>query len=306
GNQHIARAGDRPPRLVDDLGGDRILVVLVAVQRLGRRRVDGDAHGAVPADRHLVLQDDLWRVLGAAPPRRNRPLATPLLPAGEPHIVSGEPPVTRAVEPVPGAARIPRRRMVGAQYLVLHPGAGHRGAEIILRLDRGLDGLAQLHRLLGCLNCYLELRLLVLLDAETAAAKVVVALIDREAVGPKGGSGGQGELTGEPGVGVGGEVLLVDLVAPGIVDADGEGLVGEVGRVGLVVPGMPHPGLELDGVLWTVDGPIGDGEDPGRVVLGVMDTAVPDAAETQVSEAVGPALAVLRLASDDQPGVVLG
>src|SRR6185437_14338373 len=80
----------------------------------------------------------------------------------------------------------------------------------------------------------------------------------------------------------------------------------KVGGVGLVILGVPHPELELDLVIGPIDGPIGDGEHLGGVVLGVILPAIPDAAEAEVGEALGPALSVLGLAGGDQPlhGVV--
>ena len=65
GDQHLARADDRPPRLVGDLGRDRVLVVLVAVELLGQRRVDLDGQRAVGPDRHLGLGHDLGRAARA-------------------------------------------------------------------------------------------------------------------------------------------------------------------------------------------------------------------------------------------------
>ena len=55
GDQHAARADDRPPRGVDHFGRDRVAVVLVAVDRLGDGRVDFDLHRAVGADLHFPL-----------------------------------------------------------------------------------------------------------------------------------------------------------------------------------------------------------------------------------------------------------
>ena len=68
-------------------------------------------------------------------------------------------------------------------------------------------------------------------------------LCDEDLIDAQRGVRGQRELAVEAAVGVGGEVLLEDLFALGIVDLDREGLVGEVGGVGLVVLGMATQNL---------------------------------------------------------------
>ncbi len=124
-HQHVAGADDGAPGLVHDLGRDRVLVVLVTVQLLGRGGVERNFHRAVGADRHFLFKDDLGLLaVPAAPPDRN---GAPHAPVGEPRIpgiIAGEPPVALAVEPVPGAARIPAGTVARAQHLVFHLGIG--------------------------------------------------------------------------------------------------------------------------------------------------------------------------------------
>ena len=60
GNEHLAAADDRAPRLVDDFGLNLVALILVGVQFLGDRRIDLDLHGAIRADRHFALGDDFW------------------------------------------------------------------------------------------------------------------------------------------------------------------------------------------------------------------------------------------------------
>ena len=67
-------------------------------------------------------------------------------------------------------------------HLVLDLGVRHRSAEVIFGLDRGRDLLAEHDRLLRRLDRDLEFGLLVFLDAEAAAAEVIVALLDDYAV----------------------------------------------------------------------------------------------------------------------------
>ena len=120
-------------------------------------------------------------------------------------------------------------------YLTLASDDGR--AEVVLRLDRGRDLLAQHHRLRRGLDVHLELGLLVLLDPERAAAHVR----DDDLVDPERRVRGQLELAVEAAERVGREVLGEDLLALGILDLDGERLAGEVGGVRLVVPGAGRP-----------------------------------------------------------------
>ena len=172
GDQHGARADDRPPRLVGDLGRDLVPVVLVGMSRLGQRGVDLDGDRAVGPDRHLGLGHDFGRRLRTAPPPGRPGAAAPARPAGIPRVIGGEPPVAGAVEPVPAGRGIPALVGRRAGDLVLDLRLGDRRAEVVVRLDRGRDLLAQHHRLRRGLDGHLELGLLVLLDPERAAAPV--------------------------------------------------------------------------------------------------------------------------------------
>src|SRR5262249_37760908 len=149
-----------------------ILVILVALQFLCRPGVDGHFHGPVGADRHFAFRDNLRRLLMAAPPPADGPLAAPFIPAGVPRVIRCEPPVTSAVEPIPGAARIPGAVVPTARDLVLDLGIRYRGAEVVLGLNGGDDRLAQAHGLLGRFDLHFKLGLLVLLNSKTAAAVI--------------------------------------------------------------------------------------------------------------------------------------
>ena len=174
GDQHVARADDRAPRLVDHFGGDRVAVVLVGMDRLGHGRVDLDLHRAVGADLDFAARRPVRAAAGRCGHQNGIGRRQPQLPpAGIPVVVVGEPPVARPVEPVPRPDGIPALVVAGAHDLVLHLGLGDRRAEVVLRLDRGRDLLAEHDRLGRGVDRHLELGLLVLLDAEAAAAVVV-------------------------------------------------------------------------------------------------------------------------------------
>ena len=72
GHQHFPCADNRPPRFVDHFGGNRILMIGIAVQFLGGQRIDLDLDRAVGTDRNFVFDDDFGRLLGPAPPGGNR------------------------------------------------------------------------------------------------------------------------------------------------------------------------------------------------------------------------------------------
>src|SRR5262249_24541781 len=129
---------------------------------------------------------------------------------------------------------------------------------------------------------------------------------DLDLIDAQGGVLRQRPLALEAGPGVGGMGSLVDLLVLRVADDDGERSVGEVGGVGLVVLRMADPGLELDLVFGAIDRPIGDREDAGGVVLGVVDAVVPPPGEAEVAEPIAAILAVLRLVGGDQPVVVGG
>ena len=82
GDQHAARADDRPPRGVDHFGRDRVAVVLVGVDRLGDGRVDFDLHRAVGADLHLPLGNQFRRQLGRGHQKGTGRQAAPLCQPG--------------------------------------------------------------------------------------------------------------------------------------------------------------------------------------------------------------------------------
>ncbi len=145
-------------------------------------------------------------------------------------------------------------------------------AEVVVRLDGRRDLLAEHHRGRRGLDVHLELGLLVLLDAERAAAPVG----DEDLVDPQRRVGGQLERAVEAAEGVGLEILGEDLLPLGIVDLDGEGLAGEIRGVGLVVAGVRDPELELDRPAGAIDRPVGDRVDLHLVIGGVVPAGAPD------------------------------
>ena len=149
-------------------------------------------------------------------------------------------------------------------YLTLASATGE--AEVVLRLDRRRHLFAEHYRLRRGVDVHLELGLLVLLDPERAAAVVV----DHDLVNAQSRVGGQLERPVKTAEAVGLEFLGQHLLALGIVDLDGEGLVGEVRGVGLVVAGVGHPELELHRLTGAIDGAVGDRVNLDLVVSRVL------------------------------------
>ena len=170
--------------------------------------------------------------------------------------------------------------MLAAEHFVLHRGVGDRRAEVVLRANRGGDLFAELDRLLRRFDRDFVLRLLVLFDAERAAAVVH----DLQVVLPERGVGGEFEFAGDAAEVVGRERFGINLFALGILDLDLERLVGELRRVVLVVLGAADPDFELDRLLRPVDGAIGDDEGLDLVVLLVGVRGPPDIVKAEVRE----------------------
>ena len=265
------------------------------MDRLGDGRVDFDLHRAVGADFHFPLGNQFRRQLRPRPPERDRPHASPTVPARIPVVVAGEPPVAAAVEPIPGGGRIPALVGRGALDLVFHLGLGDRRAEVVLGRDLGFDLLAQHDRIGGGVDRHLEFRLLVFLDAERAAAQHLVGVhqcshealgLDDYAVDAQRGVGRHLPLAVEPAILVGLLRFRQDLLALGIMDFHQERPAGE--RRGLfrqIVLGIVDPELVLHRLVGAIDGPVGDRVDLGLVVGGVVALRIPDAGETQVGQA---------------------
>jgi len=94
GHQHVAGADDGAARLIDYLGRDRILVVLIAVQFLGHRRVDADLHGTVGPIGTSFSRTT--RVVGNCGYTRRGPGAgCPNREVRIPFVIGGKPPVAR-------------------------------------------------------------------------------------------------------------------------------------------------------------------------------------------------------------------
>ena len=110
GHEHVARADDRPPRLVDVTSA--VIVYLWSwspCSCLGERGVDLDLHDVPsgPTATSFSTTTSGGSCWPPPPPRRNGPAAAPLVPAGIPRVVVREPPVAGAVEPVPRRGGIP-------------------------------------------------------------------------------------------------------------------------------------------------------------------------------------------------------
>ena len=137
---------------------------------LRERRVDLDGDGAVLSDFGFAFDDDFGRLGIATPPDRIRPSTAPRTPAGIPGVVAGEPPVASAVEPIPTRGRIPSAAVIGPQDFVFDLGLRDCSAEVVVGFDRRRDLVAECDWFLRSLDLHLEFGLLVLLNAERAAA----------------------------------------------------------------------------------------------------------------------------------------
>ena len=169
----LARSDDRSgpallaARGIHDAGLDGISRIQIAMDFLGGRGVDLDQRGAVRADRHAALQDQLVRREAVAlPPRRMRRHAAPILPAGVPARVAAAPPRARAIEPVPAPGREPALTDRAALDDDLDGGIPDRRTVEVSRLHRGGEFPAKLHRHAGGLDFHLKFRLAVFLHSQ--------------------------------------------------------------------------------------------------------------------------------------------
>src|SRR5262249_43833031 len=156
--------------------------------------------------------DHFGRASGAFPPGGRRPAHAPSRPAGIPGRIGGEPPVAGTEQPVPTRGRIPMRIGRGAGDLVSDLRFSDRSAEVVIRLDRHRDLVAEHDRLGRGVDADFELGLLVLLNSERAAAM----LRNHDPIYPQRRVGWELERTVEAAEDVGYELLGKDLITPGI------------------------------------------------------------------------------------------
>ena len=188
-------------------------------------------------------------------------------------IVVGKPPIAGPVKPIPRPGRIPAPVVARAVDLILHLGLGHRRAEVVFGLDRGGDFFAQHHRLGRRVDGHLELRLLVLLDAEAAAAESVDPWAaarndDAQPVDAQRGVGGDDILALDAAVGVGLLLLRNDFSPLGLWISTVKSLAGKLGSVRPCRIG--HGGPRTCSCTFCsgpIDGPVGDRVDLRGVVL---------------------------------------
>ncbi len=274
-DEGIAPAHDRAAREVAHLGLDRIAVVAVAVKVAGEPGVDRHLEAAVLADRRLAFGHDLRPGLRPLrPPAEKRPPAAPALPARKPVVIVGEPPIAPSVKPVPAEGGVPAGIVIVAQDFILDRGLGDRCAEIVARLDHGLDLLAEAHRLGGRLDQDLEFGLLVLLHPERLSAHGAAQAVD-DAVDPERGVRRQLEFGRDPAEFVRREALRKHLLVAGALDGHAEAFPGKRRFLVAVVLGLAGPQLEVDRVLRPVNRPVGHDEGLDLVVLGIGVIEVP-------------------------------
>ena len=261
-------------------------MILVGVDGLGHGRIDFDFDRAVGPNSYLLIGHQFRRLIAAWPPERHWPHAAPVFPTGIPMVIVSVPPIAGPIEPVPWPNGIPTLVVVAAVDLILHFGLRDRRAEIILRLDRGRDRFAEHHRYGRRVDRDFVLRLLVFLDAETAAAHV----LNVQRVNAQRSIGGHRIFTLDTAVGIGFFTFLDDSLALGIVNFYREIAVGKLRTVFHIVFGVPNPEFVFHLLVGPIDGPVGDRENLRGFVLGVVPVAIPNAGETEIRESarVGP------------------
>ncbi len=226
-----AGAYDGPSRGVGDFGGDFVALVDIAIQLRIRRGVDADGQCPVLAQRGYTFRDQRGRRLGTREPERLRAWIAPAVPAGEPGPVAAQPTVTVAVEPIPRLNWVPEVVVRTSLHLVTDRSFSNRSSEVVLPPDCKCDTVAETDRLVGAVNRHLEFGLLVLLQAERAAA---VAL-HFDAVDAEAGICRRGPVEGHTSEPIGGMLAGIECRALGIFDQQRDLLVGKRGfMVGLI------------------------------------------------------------------------
>ncbi len=171
-NEYVSRADNRATGIVDDFRRDRVTLALAGEHFPCQRCVDFHVDRAGFADGHRIFRNDFRLASMYREPRRGRPRNTPVSPAGQPGRVVSEPAVTGTVEPIPGPPREPRFIGRLSHDFVCHGRFGDGAAEVVFRFNRCVNFFAQFDGFLRSVDGYLVLWLLVLFDAERAAAKM--------------------------------------------------------------------------------------------------------------------------------------
>lgn len=154
------------------------------------------------------------------------------------------------------------------------------------------------HRFGGGINRHFVFWFFVFFDPERSTLLQIVH--DQELVGPQHRPFGEGEFSFDSAVGVRFERFFEQLFSLRIIDLDGEFLICKFGFVGLIVLAGFDPEFEFNRLFRTIDRPIGDGKDPGRLVFLVMFLSPPGMGKTGIGKLSGAAT------GDDQPLVVVG
>ena len=156
---------------------------------------------------------------------------------------------------------------------VAHAALCDRGTEVVLPLDGEGDRVAQPDRLRWTIDRDFELRLLVLLQPERAAA----VARDLDVVDPQPRIRRRGPVECHPAKVIGPVGAVIERRALRSTDCDLDLLVDErrlaIGRVA----GLLQPGLEMDRLAGAVDRSVGYDKGLGAFVMLLAVAAVPDA-----------------------------
>ena len=300
--EHGAAPHDGPPRCVHHLGGDRVSVILIAVDELRDRAVELHFHLAVGTDGKRLLKHQLRRTHAAAipPPRGGRADAAPYTPARIPRVFTVAPPIAATVEPVPRAVREPAVVVKIPLHPDFHRRLGDRRTVVVVCGNGRLESLAQRHRLGRGIDLHLEFRLLVFLHPE-GESRARHSTLNLDVVGSKRRLFLEVEVKGDAAIFIGDQaVLFENLLVHGIAHDDARRLSGKCRLLSEIIPRFAGPQLHVHCLPGAIDRPIGDADGLLRHVT-VFVAVVAAPVETPVSE-VGPALPG---AGDDMPAVIV-
>ena len=299
---------DGAARFIHHLRGDLVAMIDVSMQRLGHCRVDLDLHGPVRADGHRAFLDHL----GASGTEPSGRAAAPTIEARVPIVRLGQPAISGSVEPVPWPGRNPAILVTTATHRVFHLGVGDRSAEVILRFDAGFNAVTKGDRFGRRIHDDLVLWLFVFLDPEIQAPEVIrLALLagcrihhvlsnDLKLVAAQLGVFRQRPFETEVAVGVGLELLLEELLALGLAQAQEEFAASVAGHIVQVVAGLAHPGTDFHRLSRAIQGPVGHDISFGLIVGSGPQRLEGGSGEAQHGKTVG-----VGIGGRDQPLVAL-
>ena len=268
----FAAADDRSARLVRYFGGDFVLLVVVRIDQLGERGIDGDFKVAVLPNLRFAFGDDFRHAGRLRHIEEREPHASPMAPAGVPVVVVSELPVSASVEPVPISRGEIGRTVVRPNHFIGDDRVCDRGSEVVFRVDLRFERVAERDRLFRRVDRYLEFRLAVFFEPERAVPQPgidgsIVVEMSRKLHGVDAEFRVAGNFKGvaERAVFVERNALFGDFLA-----ARGEYLIIELLArpfrvVRRVVSSVPDDEFEFRLLVRTVDGPVGD-EEGARVL----------------------------------------